>query len=99
MIGAVLSLLTGIGWYAGQVEPDCFTPLVILGCYLLLFRGDRLGKCAAALGDGHDRLWRWPAIPRIWDLLGGLADRRRCCCKLARALACRVCRGPTCSAA
>jgi hypothetical protein len=43
-IGAVLTLLTAIGWYAGQVEPDCMTPLVILGCWLLLFRADRLGK-------------------------------------------------------
>ena len=31
VIGAVLSLLTGIGWYVGQVEPDFFTPVVILG--------------------------------------------------------------------
>lgn len=43
-IGAVLSLLTGIAWYAGQVEPDCFTPLVILGCWLVLFRSERMGK-------------------------------------------------------
>jgi len=42
-MGAVLSLLTGIAWYAGQVEPDCFTPMVILGCWLLLFRTDRIG--------------------------------------------------------
>jgi hypothetical protein len=43
-IGAALTVLTGIGWYAGQVEPDCFTPLVILGCWLLLFRSERIGK-------------------------------------------------------
>lgn len=43
-IGAGLSLFTGIAWYTGQVEPDTFTPIVILGAYLLLFRGDRLGK-------------------------------------------------------
>jgi hypothetical protein len=43
-IGAVLTLLTGIAWYAGQVEPDCFTPLVILGCWLILFRSERMGK-------------------------------------------------------
>jgi hypothetical protein len=42
-IGAVLSLLTGIAWYAGQVEPDCFTPLVVLGCWLLLFRSAGMG--------------------------------------------------------
>ena len=37
-IGVALMLLTGIGWYVGQVEPDCMTALVVLGCYLLLFR-------------------------------------------------------------
>lgn len=36
-IGIALMLLTGIGWYVGQIEPDCFTPLVVLGSYLLLF--------------------------------------------------------------
>jgi hypothetical protein len=36
-IGVALMLLTGIGWYVGQIEPDCFTPLVVLGSYLLLF--------------------------------------------------------------
>jgi hypothetical protein len=40
LIGAALAGLTGIGWYVGQVEPDCFTPLVVLGSYLLLFRAD-----------------------------------------------------------
>jgi hypothetical protein len=47
LIGAVLSLATGIDWYVGQVEPDIFTPMVILGSYLLLFRGaclDRSGR-------------------------------------------------------
>jgi hypothetical protein len=44
LIGAVLAGLTGIGWYVGQIEPDCFTPLVVLGSYLLLFRGDSLPK-------------------------------------------------------
>ena len=36
-IVTALMLLTGIGWYVGQIEPDCFTPLVVLGSYLLLF--------------------------------------------------------------
>jgi len=44
IIGVLLTLLTGIGWYAGQVEPDIFTPMVILGTWLLLFRTSRLGK-------------------------------------------------------
>jgi hypothetical protein len=43
-IGALLNLFTGIAWYAGQVEPDIFTPMVILGAWLLLFRSERLSK-------------------------------------------------------
>jgi hypothetical protein len=43
-IGLVLALLTGVGWYAGQVEPDVFTPIVILGSWLLLFRAPQLGR-------------------------------------------------------
>ena len=39
LVGAALMGLTGIGWYVGQIEPDCFTPLVVIGSYLLLFRG------------------------------------------------------------
>jgi hypothetical protein len=42
-IGLILMLMTGIGWYAGQVEPDCMTALVVLGSYLLLFRTGFLG--------------------------------------------------------
>ena len=42
-IGAILMLATGIGWYVGQVEPDCMTALVVLGAYLLMFRGEFLG--------------------------------------------------------
>jgi hypothetical protein len=47
LIGAALMGLTGIGWYVGQIEPDCFTPLVVIGGYLLLFRAD-----AVLLGAG-----------------------------------------------
>jgi hypothetical protein len=43
-IGFGLTLLTGIGWYTAQVEPDCMTALVVLGAYLLLFRAPRLGR-------------------------------------------------------
>ncbi|MBN9589750.1 MAG: hypothetical protein BGN85_10560 [Alphaproteobacteria bacterium 64-11] len=43
-IGAILTLLTGMAWYVGQVEPDCLTPLVVLGSWMLLFRQDRLGR-------------------------------------------------------
>lgn len=36
-IGAGLVLLTGLPWYASQIEPDCFTALVALSVYLLAF--------------------------------------------------------------
>jgi hypothetical protein len=47
--GLVLMLVTGIGWYTGQVEPDCMTALVVLGAYLLLFHGQSLGPARRAL--------------------------------------------------
>ena len=46
VIGLALMALTGIGWYVGQVEPDCMTPMVFLGTYLLLFRNGKLGRRA-----------------------------------------------------
>jgi hypothetical protein len=42
-IVAVLCLVTGIGWYVGQIEPDCMTALAVLALYLLAFRVDALG--------------------------------------------------------
>jgi hypothetical protein len=39
-----LMLITGIGWYVGQIEPDCFTPLVVLGSYLMLFHAGGLPR-------------------------------------------------------
>lgn len=44
LIGVVLTAATGIGWYTGQIEPDCFTPLVVLGSYLLLFRSQAMTR-------------------------------------------------------
>ena len=49
VIGAALMALTGIGWYVGQVEPDCMTPLVLIGSYLLLFRNASLSRIARGL--------------------------------------------------
>jgi len=71
LIGAALMGLTGIGWYAGQIEPDCFTPLVVLGSYLLLFRFDAMTQW---------RRWTVIAItalavashPSHFGLIGGL---------------------------
>jgi hypothetical protein len=48
-IGVGLMLATGIGWYTGQVEPDCMTALVVLGSYLLLFRSQVLGPARSIL--------------------------------------------------
>jgi uncharacterized membrane protein YphA (DoxX/SURF4 family) len=35
---------TGISWYAGQIEPDCFAADLILVIYLLTFHGSTLGS-------------------------------------------------------
>ena len=71
VIGAGLSLFTGIAWYVGQVEPDIFTPMVILGAYLLLFRGDRLGKVRLRWVMGLTGL-AVSAHPSHLGLIGGL---------------------------
>jgi hypothetical protein len=51
-VGVALMGLTGIGWYVGEVEPDCMTALLLLGCYLLLFRNERLSRRARTLVIG-----------------------------------------------
>jgi hypothetical protein len=71
MIGAGLSLFTGIAWYAGQVEPDIFTPVVVLGCWLLLFRSDRLSKASVRWVMGLTAL-AVAAHPSHLGLQGGL---------------------------
>jgi hypothetical protein len=48
-IGAVLCLATGLPWYAGQIEPDCFVGLVPLAAYLLAFHGKTLGPVRTSL--------------------------------------------------
>jgi len=70
-IGAGLSLFTGIAWYAGQVEPDIFTPVVILGAYLLMFRSGRLGGAVRRLITGLTGL-AVACHPSHLGLLGGL---------------------------
>jgi hypothetical protein len=49
LIGAVLTALTGLPWYAGQIEPDIFTPLVVLCLYLLAFHARMLGWWRAGM--------------------------------------------------
>jgi hypothetical protein len=71
VIGALLSLFTGIAWYAGQVEPDIFTPMVILGTWLLLFRSQRLGKAGRRWVTGLTGL-AVASHPSHLGLLGGL---------------------------
>ena len=79
-IGACLSLFTGIAWYVGQVEPDIFTPVVILGSYLLLFRSDRLGRAGRRWIIGLTGL-AVACHPSHLGLLGGLLI-----CAAARAI-------------
>ena len=42
-IAAALVVVTGLPWYAGQIEPDCFTALTVLCTYLLAFHSRDLG--------------------------------------------------------
>ncbi|MFI4987740.1 MAG: hypothetical protein ACHQF3_09875, partial [Alphaproteobacteria bacterium] len=53
MVAALVTLglaaLTGVAWVSAKVMPDVFTPVVVLGWYLLAFRGERLSRCETAL--------------------------------------------------
>jgi len=49
LIGAVLVVGTGLPWYVGQVEPDCFTAIVVLALYLVAFHARTLGQLRTAL--------------------------------------------------
>ncbi|HXC56632.1 MAG TPA: hypothetical protein VNU97_15140 [Rhizomicrobium sp.] len=48
-IGAALCLTTGLPWYAGQIEPDCFVAIAPLAIYVLAFHGAALGRTRSAL--------------------------------------------------
>jgi hypothetical protein len=48
-LGAVLCVGTGLPWYTGQIEPDCFVGVVPLAIYLLAFHSDELGATRKAL--------------------------------------------------
>ena len=58
-IGAVLSVATGLPWYAGQIEPDSFTAVAPIAIYLLAFhrlgwvRNLLLTLCAAFAASTH----------------------------------------------
>ncbi|HEX3430590.1 MAG TPA: hypothetical protein VHT03_06860 [Rhizomicrobium sp.] len=57
LVGSVLVIATSLPWYSGEIEPDCFTALVVLSLYLLAFRASVLG------------VWRAVAVA----LIGALA--------------------------
>lgn len=39
-LGIALVLLTGLPWYVGQIEPDCFAAIAVLSIYLLAFHAE-----------------------------------------------------------
>jgi hypothetical protein len=44
LIALALVVLTALPWYAGQIEPDCFTALTVLCTYLLAFHTGGMGR-------------------------------------------------------
>lgn len=54
LVALGLTMFTALPWYAGQIEPDIFTPLVVLTLYLLAFHARRLGwwRCFASVAIG-----------------------------------------------
>ncbi len=49
LIGVGLLVGTGLPWYVGQVEPDCFTAVVVLAIYLVTFHLRSLGRVRSVL--------------------------------------------------
>lgn len=47
-IVALVSIATGLPWYAAQIEPDCFVALIPLGLYLFAFHSKALGPIRIA---------------------------------------------------
>lgn len=48
-VAAALSVLTSIAWFAGQIEPDCFTAVFVLAMYPLAFKMRQVGLIRGAL--------------------------------------------------
>lgn len=48
-IGAFLTAFTGIAWVSGEIEPDCFTAVVVLATWSLAFRARTLGIVRSVL--------------------------------------------------
>jgi len=49
LVGTVLLIGTGLPWYVGQIEPDCFTSVVVLSLYLVTFQRSSLGRARIML--------------------------------------------------
>jgi hypothetical protein len=43
-IVAILDILTALPWYVGQIQPDCFTAIVVMCIYLIAFHSQSLGR-------------------------------------------------------
>ncbi len=60
LIGLVLTLATGLPWYAAQIEPDCFVAVAPIAIYLLAFhklgwwRNALLVLCAVLAAASHN---------------------------------------------
>ncbi|HEX4077804.1 MAG TPA: hypothetical protein VHX61_02875 [Rhizomicrobium sp.] len=49
LIGAALVVATGLPWYVGQIEPDCFAAITVLALYLLAFQSRSLGRARSGM--------------------------------------------------
>lgn len=49
VISVGLVAVTGIGWYVGEIEPDCFTAVLVLAVFLVGFRSAVLGRLRSAI--------------------------------------------------
>lgn len=43
IVALVLAIATSLPWYTGEIEPDCFSALLVLSLYLLAFQPSALG--------------------------------------------------------
>ena len=65
----VLAIATSLPWYTGEIEPDCFSALLVLSLYLLAFQSSVLG------------LWRGIVVEvtqQVWTNLGMIFQPREC---------------------
>lgn len=48
-ISAALMVATGIGWYIGEIEPDCFAAVLVLALFVIAFRTGVLGRLRSTI--------------------------------------------------